>query len=91
MIDFLALGLAICIPVAVLTADISKSPVVSGIVVVPIIFIVILLCAALRSNSDRLIFPAVLFAHGSARTPLLISRPMAKLMTYRGLLWVAAS
>jgi hypothetical protein len=92
-LDLLALGLAIFIPVAVLTADISKSPVVGGIVVVPIILIVILLCAALRSNSDRLIFQAVSFAQGSARTPLFISRPMAMLMTHKGLplMWKVAA
>ena len=42
--DFLALALAIVVPMAILTFDLSKSPVVGGIVVVPIILGIVLLC-----------------------------------------------
>jgi hypothetical protein len=84
-LDFLTLGLAIIVPVAFLTADIAKSPVVGGVVVVPIILIVVLLCEALRSNRGRLILPAASFAPDVAYASRLISRPMAMLMTYKGL------
>jgi len=50
-LDFLALGLAIVAPLAILTGDVSKSPVVGGIVVVPIVLAVVLVCAALLSAS----------------------------------------
>jgi hypothetical protein len=65
-LDFLAVGLAIIVPVAVLTADISKSPVVGGVVVVPIILIVVLLCEALRSHRGKSIVPAASFASDSS-------------------------
>ena len=42
--DFLALALAIVVPMAILTLDMSKSPVVGGIVVVPVILGIVLLC-----------------------------------------------
>jgi hypothetical protein len=54
---------------------------VGGIVVVPILLIVVLLCEALRSNRDRLIRPAASFAPDSTRA----SRPMEMVMTYKGL------
>jgi hypothetical protein len=44
--DFLALALAIIAPLTFLTLDVSKSPVVGGIVVVPIVLVVVLFCAA---------------------------------------------
>lgn len=45
--EFVALGVAILIPVAALTANISKSPVVGGIVTVPIVLAIVLFGAAL--------------------------------------------
>jgi hypothetical protein len=44
--DLFGLGLAVAFPILILTADIAKSSVVGGIVAVPIILIIILLCAA---------------------------------------------
>src|SRR3984893_8766557 len=46
-LDFILLGLAILIPVVTLTANISKSAVVGGIVVVPVVLAVVFFCAAL--------------------------------------------
>lgn len=45
--EFAALVLAICVPLSALTIDIAKSPVVGGIVVVPIVLLATLLCASL--------------------------------------------
>jgi len=84
-LDFLTLGLAIIVPVAVLTADISKSPVVGGVVVVPIILIVVLLCEALRAHRDRLICPAASFVSDSSGPSPFPSRPIAMIMTNRRL------
>jgi hypothetical protein len=44
--EFVALGLAVLIPIVVLTVNVSKSPVVGGIVVVPIVLAMILFGAA---------------------------------------------
>ena len=49
--DLFALGLAVVFPILILTADISKSPVVGDIVAVPIILVVVLLCAAILQSS----------------------------------------
>jgi hypothetical protein len=43
--ELLVVALSIVIPLAVLTADISKSPVVGSIVLVPLILFLVLLCA----------------------------------------------
>jgi putative flippase GtrA len=48
--EFAALGLAICVPLILLTIDVAKSPVVGGIVVVPIILLVTVLCASLLAR-----------------------------------------
>ncbi|MEH2483529.1 hypothetical protein V1282_006886 [Nitrobacteraceae bacterium AZCC 2146] len=45
--EFLALGIAVLVPVAALTANVSKSPVVGGIVTVPILFAMVLFGAAI--------------------------------------------
>jgi hypothetical protein len=45
--EFLALGAAVIAPLVILTMDISKSRVVGGIVVVPIVLTVVLFCAAI--------------------------------------------
>ena len=45
--EFLALGAAVIAPLVILTIDISKSPVVGGIAVVPIVLTVVLFCAAI--------------------------------------------
>lgn len=45
--EFVALGLAVLIPMAALTANVSKSPVVGGIVTVPILLAMVLFGAAL--------------------------------------------
>jgi hypothetical protein len=45
--EFIALGVAVLIPVATLTANVAKSPVVGGIVTVPILLAMVLLGAAL--------------------------------------------
>jgi hypothetical protein len=45
--EFIALGVAVIAPLAILTIDISKSPVVGAIVVVPVILTVVLFCAAI--------------------------------------------
>jgi hypothetical protein len=45
--EFIALGVAVLIPVAALTANVSKSPVVGGIVTVPILLAMVLFGAAL--------------------------------------------
>lgn len=45
--EFVALGIAALIPVAALTANVSKSPVVGGIVVVPIVMAMVLFGAAI--------------------------------------------
>lgn len=45
--EFLALGLAVLIPVVILTANVSKSPVVGGVVTVPIVLAMILFGAAI--------------------------------------------
>jgi hypothetical protein len=45
--DFLALALMIIVPVVILTIDIAKSPIVGGIVIIPLLMTVVLCCAAL--------------------------------------------
>jgi hypothetical protein len=45
--EFVALAFAIVAPIMFLTADFSKSPVVGGIVVVPIILLVVLFCSSM--------------------------------------------
>jgi hypothetical protein len=45
--EFIALGVAVLIPVAALTANVAKSPVVGGIVTVPILLAMVLFGAAL--------------------------------------------
>jgi hypothetical protein len=45
--EFIALGIAVLIPVATLTANVSKSPVVGGIVTVPILLAMVLFDAAI--------------------------------------------
>lgn len=45
--EFIALGIAVLIPVATLTANVSKSPVVGGIVTVPILLAMVLFGAAI--------------------------------------------
>jgi hypothetical protein len=54
--EFVALGVAILIPLAALTANISKSPVVGGVVTVPIVLAIVLFGAALwpRGATRRL-------------------------------------
>jgi len=44
--DFAMLGLATMVPIAVLTINVAKSPVVGGIVVVPVVLAVVLVLAA---------------------------------------------
>ena len=78
--DFLTIVLAIIIPLAILTLDISKSPVVGGIVVVPAVLGVVLFCAAcwprrwlsepIRVPAARLLdcFKAMRLSLGSKRT-----------------------
>ena len=44
--DLFGVVLAAAIPIMVLTANVAKSPVVGGIVAVPVVLIIILLCAA---------------------------------------------
>ena len=44
-LDFIVIGFAVLLPYVMLTADIAKSPVVGGIVVVPIVTLVAFLCA----------------------------------------------
>jgi len=46
-LEFLTLALVIIVPLAILTIDIAKSPVVGGIVVIPLLMVVVLFCAAL--------------------------------------------
>ena len=48
--DFTALGLAVLVPVAALTANVSKSPVVGGIATVPVLLAIMLLGAAMWPN-----------------------------------------
>jgi hypothetical protein len=45
--EFVVIVLAICMPLALLTVDVGKSPVVGGVVVVPVILLVTMLCAPL--------------------------------------------
>jgi hypothetical protein len=84
--DFLALALAIVVPMAILTIDMSKSPVVGGIVVVPVILGIVLLCgpawsidayrsAEAATNGDAYMPPrlwAVIRSRASAGIALLI-------------------
>lgn len=51
-LDVLVLGLAVVIPLAVLTADISKSSVVGGIVIAPLVALVCLWCTATWRDRD---------------------------------------
>jgi hypothetical protein len=51
--EFITLGLAILIPVAVLTINVSKSPVVGGIVAVPVILAMVLFGAAVWPRGGR--------------------------------------
>src|SRR5216683_191038 len=51
--EFITLGLAILIPVAVLTINVSKSPVVVGIVAVPILLAMVLFGAAVWPRGGR--------------------------------------
>jgi hypothetical protein len=50
--EFMALGLATLIPLAILTINIAKSPVVGGIIVIPIALALVLLCAAIRPRTE---------------------------------------
>jgi hypothetical protein len=52
--EFVTLGLAILIPVAFLTINVSKSPVVGGIVAVPILLALVLFGAAVWPRGGRL-------------------------------------
>ena len=52
--EFITLGLAILIPVAFLTINVSKSPVVGGIVAVPILLALVLFGAAVWPRGGRL-------------------------------------
>ena len=52
--EFITLGLAILIPVAFLTINVSKSPVVGGIVAVPILLAMVLFGAAVWPRAGRL-------------------------------------
>ena len=52
--EFITLGLAILIPVAFLTINVSKSPVVGGIVAVPILLAMVLFGAAVWPRGGRL-------------------------------------
>src|SRR6266404_4152465 len=68
--EFVALGLAVLIPVAVLTINVSKSPVVGGIVAVPIVLAMVLFGAAVwpRGGTPKLapswtrVLPALVMA-----------------------------
>jgi hypothetical protein len=51
--EFITLGLAILIPVAVLTINVSKSPVVGGIVAVPVVLAMVLFGAAVWPRGGR--------------------------------------
>src|SRR5467141_2806455 len=51
--EFITLGLAILIPVAVLTINVSKSPVVGGIVAVPVVLAMVLFGAAVWPHGGR--------------------------------------
>src|SRR5882724_4527179 len=51
--EFITLGLAILIPVAVLTINVSKSPVVGGIVAIPIVLAMVLFGAAVWPRGGR--------------------------------------
>src|SRR6266478_5959397 len=51
--EFITLGLAILIPLAVLTINVSKSPVVGGIVAVPIVLAMVLFGAAVWPRGGR--------------------------------------
>jgi hypothetical protein len=51
--EFITLGLAILIPVAVLTINVSKSPVVGGIVAVPVVLAMVLFGAAVWPREGR--------------------------------------
>jgi hypothetical protein len=64
LLQFIFLAAAMFLPVAILTIDISKSPVVGGIVGVPATLMVVLLTAALTPK---------FLAAGSARRPELIA------------------
>jgi hypothetical protein len=50
--DFLALALAITLPLTLLTFDLSKSPVVGGIVTVPCVLFFVLVAAAFTTARD---------------------------------------
>jgi hypothetical protein len=50
--EFIALGLAILIPLAILTINVAKSPVVGGIIVVPIALALVLFCAAIWPRTE---------------------------------------
>jgi len=50
--ELLALALATLAPLTLLTIDISKSPVVGGIVVVPVILMVVLLCSVFWPSNE---------------------------------------
>ena len=50
-LDFLVLALSIVFPVVALTSDISKSSIVGGIVIVPIVLLLTFLCAVFWSPS----------------------------------------
>jgi hypothetical protein len=52
--EFISLGLAVLIPVAFLTINVSKSPVVGGIVAVPILVAMVLFIAAVWPLGGRL-------------------------------------
>src|SRR6202171_4995121 len=52
--EFITLGLTILIPVAILTINVSKSPVVGGIVAVPILLAMVLFGAAVWPRGGRL-------------------------------------
>jgi len=67
LLEIIALGLPVLVPVAALTANIAKSPVVGGIVVVPLILMIILICSALRSNALLPISSTSLLHSGAKR------------------------
>jgi hypothetical protein len=50
--EFIALGFATLIPLAILTINVAKSPVVGGIIVVPIALALVLFCAAVWPRTE---------------------------------------
>jgi hypothetical protein len=64
--EFLALGFATLIPLAILTSNVAKSPVVGGIVVAPLVLALVLFVAAIWQRGDIVLrqpqWPAALLA-----------------------------